>query len=130
MPGKFADIFTTRILDRLLPPGRADLFFEALYGDADEGAFDISLNFSGYDEKQQQLVFEFQLRERPGKCLACNLTHGLPEVFARHPLINIKGMVGEIEKLLSGRRCGDWSLGHTVTAARNLHLIPLRIALD
>jgi hypothetical protein len=124
------NLFTTEILNDLLPSDRADAFFEALYGDIDEGAYDISLSFSSYNAEKNILNFELQLAERPGKCLACNLTYGLPEVFSRHPLINIKGMVEKIESMLNGQiKCLDWQLGSTQTTEANLHTIPLTIYL-
>ncbi len=43
------DIFTKKVLQELLPAQRSDEFFEALYGDADEGAYDISLACKNYD---------------------------------------------------------------------------------
>ncbi len=49
-----------------------------------------------------RLHFDLQLKERPGKCLACNVTYGLPQVFTRHPVIDLKGVVREIETLLNG----------------------------
>ena len=70
--------------EQLFPHDLADRFFEALYGDTEEGAYDIRLKFKG--QKQDRLEFEFQLKQRPGKCLACNLTYGLPNVFSRHPV--------------------------------------------
>jgi hypothetical protein len=124
------NLFTTEILNDLLPSDRADAFFEALYGDIDEGAYDISLSFSSYNAEKNILNFELQLAERPGKCLACNLTYGLPEVFSRHPLINNKGMVEKIESMLNGQiKCLDWQLGSTQTTEANLHTIPLTIYL-
>ena len=124
------DIFTKDVLEDLLPPQLSDDFFEALYGDPAEGAYDICLSFKNYDPDQKTLSFELQLHERPDKCLACNLTYGLPEVFSRHPLLNIKGMVEKIESLLGGDiKCIDWKLGRTQTPASNLHEIPLVIQL-
>ena len=76
------------------------------------------------------LSFELQLHERPKKCLACNLTYGLPEVFSRHPLININGMVKKIAALLDEEaNCNSWELGPTRTPQDNLHIIPLSIQL-
>jgi hypothetical protein len=124
------DLFTKDVLEDLLPSQLSNDFFEALYGDAAEGAYDISLSFIDYDSGQKTLAFELQLLERPGKCLACNLTYGLPEVFSRHPLLNIKGMVGKIESLLGGEtKCISWELGTTQTPASNMHIIPLTISL-
>lgn len=124
------NLFTNEVLNDLLPPDRADAFFDALYGDIEEGAYDIKLRYNNYNLEKNILTFELQLTERPGKCLACNLTFGLPEVFSRHPLINIQGMVEKIESMLDGQvKCLDWELGTTQTAAANLHTIPLKIYL-
>jgi hypothetical protein len=126
----FATIFNGQILEDLLPDQRADQFFEALYGDLEEGAYSIRLKFQRYDGKRKSLVFGLELKERPGKCLACNLTYGLPQVFARHPVIDIKGIVKEIDKLLGdGGVCREWSLGRTEPTSNKLHIIPLTIQL-
>jgi len=124
------EIFTKEVLEDLLPPQRSDEFFEALYGDADEGAYDIRLSFKNYDTEENWLFFELQLHERPEKCLACNLTYGLPQVFSRHPLLNIQGMVEKIITLLGADiKSTGWELGRTRTAAANMHSIPLTIHL-
>jgi len=126
----FKTIFNGRILGDLFPDQRADQFFEALYGDIEEGAYTIRLKFEQYDGERRTLLFGLELKERPGKCLACNLTYGLPQVFARHPVINIKGIVQEIEKLLGdGINCREWSLGRTEPVSNKLHIIPLTIQL-
>ena len=126
-----AALFTREVLDTLCPPQRSDEFFDALYGDAAEGAYDIKLAFKNYDVNRKRLAFELQLLERPEKCLACNLTYGLPDVFARHPLINIKGMVAEIEALLGdATRCTGWELGRTQTPTEHMHTIPLTLWLE
>ena len=123
-------IFTPTALAALFPPDRTHDFFEALFGDADEGAYDITLSFEGYDAPHQCLSFLLNLHERPGRCLACNLTHGLPEVFKRHPVINIKGLVDAIGALLGeGMACEEWQLGRTLHKGRSLHCIPLRVKL-
>jgi hypothetical protein len=124
------DFFTKDVLDEILPPGLSDDFFEALYGDAKEGAYDISLAFNSYDAEQNLLSFDVKLQERLDKCLACNLTYGLPEVFTKHPLIDMQGIVEKIFKLLgSNVKLVDWKLGHTETPAAQTHIIPLRIRL-
>lgn len=121
-------MFSRTTLRQLFPPQRTDAFFDALFGDASEGAFDIELSFDGYDRSAKTLRFLLNLRQRPGRCLACNLTYGLPEVFARHPVIDLKGLVGDIEARLGGEMvCGDWRLGRTVQQDRSLHSIPLEI---
>ncbi|WP_456385920.1 pancreas/duodenum homeobox protein 1 [Desulfolithobacter sp.] len=128
---KFESIFTADTLTGLFGPERTNEFFEALFGDAAEGAYDIRLSFAGYDPENKVLRFHLDLHERPGCCLACNLTYGLPEVFSRHPIINIKGLVEEIEKKLAGEaRCESWKLGSTVQQSKSLHSIPLEIKLQ
>lgn len=127
---RISSLFNEKTLRRLLPASRADDFFEALYGDASEGAYDIELRFNSFDPAARILNFELVLHERPGKCLACNLTYGLPEVFSRHPLINIKGMVAEISELLGELgSCADWRLGRTNPVSKSLHSVPLIIKL-
>ena len=122
-------LFSTKNLQEMFPGDRSDAFFEALFGDAEEGAYDIKLAYMGSDGKT--LSMELQLFERPGRCLACNLTQGLPTVFSRHPVINIKGVVQDIDRLLAGKaRCADWSLGHTKQKRRSVHAIPLTIKLE
>ncbi|MEW6518727.1 MAG: pancreas/duodenum homeobox protein 1 [Thermodesulfobacteriota bacterium] len=122
------DIFTDDTLQNLFPVSRANDFFDALFGDAAEGAYDITLKFSGYDTQNRHLHFQLHLIQRPGKCLACNLTYGLPEVFSRHPVINIKGLVADINQLLAGQlTCGKWALKNTKSVSSELHIIPLVI---
>jgi hypothetical protein len=123
-------LFSDEILAEIFPPTRADEFFEALFGDADEGAFDITLKFAEHDQDNSRLHFELHLTERPDKCLACNLTFGMPDVFARHPIIDMNGVVKDIERVIGGPvKCGDWQLGHTRTVSNSLHVIPLAIDL-
>ncbi len=121
-------LFTDEYLQQLFPQQRANDFFEALLGDAEDGAYDISLGYLGCNGKS--ISFELQLTERPGHCLACNLTQGLPSVFTRHPIIDIAGVVKEVEKKLAGNaQCQDWSLGYTKQKSRGIHSIPLTITL-
>lgn len=123
-------LFTDDELTRLFPPERTNDFFEALFGDAGEGAYDIKLRFNGYDDGAGVLRFNLDLHERPGCCLVCSLTYGLPEVFSRHPVINIKGLVGDIEKKLGGKAsCTEWKLGSTQQDKKSRHSIPLTIRL-
>jgi len=125
----FSPLFTAEVCKKLLPPEQADIFFEALFGDAEEGAYDIELRYDGATE--DNLRFDILLHERPGRCLACNLTQGLPQVFSRHPVINIAGIVSEVDSLLGDRAtAGDWSLGYTQQQSRSLHSIPLSIKLS
>lgn len=128
---EFSTIFSDQVLRNIFPEARADQFFEALYGDIQEGAYTIGLKFKKYDLTRSILLFELELKERPGKCLVCNLTYGLPEVFSRHPIINIKGLVKELEQLLGNDfRFGEWSLGQTRPVSKNLHTIALMIKID
>ncbi len=124
----FDKLFTPDVLKQLFLEERSDQFFEALYGDAEEGAYDISLEF--IDSRENRLEFMLRLTQRAGKCITCSLTYGLPEVFTRHPIINIKGLVQNIEALLDGRgRCADWHLGSTQEVSKDVHTIPLSISL-
>lgn len=115
--------FTEQDLLEIFPPERTQAFFDALFGDAEEGAYDIRLEFTG--EEAGSLNFVFALLQRPGKCLACNLTYGLPQVFSRHPLINVKGVAAEI-----ARRAGwnpdsaRFELGITKEHSSARHTIP------
>lgn len=113
-------------LERIFPRERSDEFFEALYGDKAEGAYDIELVFKG--ALHSSLLFEFHLKQRPGKCLACNLTYGLPDVFERHPVINLKGLLKEIEKVIK-REIKGYKLGHTREMTPTLHVIPLELKI-
>ncbi len=122
----YDSILTQEFLDALLPPERSDQFFDALYGDASEGAYDIRLkpvSLSG-----SRIILAFNLLCRPDKCLVCSLTYGLPNVFSRHPLINIKGMIETIKE--AGIPVKDWRLGNTEENSASLHIIPLYIDLD
>jgi hypothetical protein len=128
---EFSIIFSDQVLDEIFPEARSDQFFEALYGDIQEGAYSIGLRFKRFDASRSMLHFALELRERPEKCLVCNLTYGLPEVFSRHPIINIRGVVKELEKRLgNGFLFGDWSLGQTQPVFKDLHTIDLMIKID
>lgn len=122
-------VFTPEKLTSLFPPERSEAFFEALYGDADEAAFSIRLDFAMAEDSR--LHFRFHLEEKPGKCLACNLTYGMPSVFDRHPVIDLRGLVCNIGQALdipADRLSGE--LGRTINHAANLHLIPLTITIQ
>jgi hypothetical protein len=122
-------VFTRDTLDRLFPAERSDQFFEALLGDASEGAYDISLEFAGAPNLNS-LDFELHLKQRPGQCLACNLTYGLPEVFSRHPMINIAGVAAGVALLVDHPADKvQWKLGATKSTSSALHIIPLKITL-
>lgn len=121
-----SEMFTHEVCRELLSPTTADEFFDALLGDASEGSFDIALSFR--ESNGESLQFDIELHERPGHCLACNLTYGLPEVFSRHPIININGLVEKIgERLGDNGNTGDWRLGTTKQQSQSLHVIPLII---
>ena len=121
-------LFSRKVLDTIFPADRADRFFEALLGDAAEGAYDIRLIYVG--ASPNHIEFEFRLDQRPGKCLACHLTFGLPEVFARHPIIDVAGVVRQIDALMpDGNRCSDWRIGRTREVSQQRHVLPLAIDL-
>ena len=125
----FETLFTPDRLAGIFPADRADRFFEALFGDAREGAYDIRLEFQGLEGNQ--LRFLFHLSERPGTCLSCSLTYCLPHVFSRHPVINVAGLVRDIDQMLDGsHRCESWEIGRTIEFDRNNHAVPLTITID
>lgn len=124
---QYADIFDQQMMDSLFPEGRTNDFFEALFGDAEEGSYDISLAYAGGNG--ETLQFELQLRQRPGCCLACNLTYGLPQVFSRHPIINIQGVAEKVGEAVGKPENVSWKLGATQEKSRELHVIPLSISL-
>lgn len=118
-------------LNTLFPPGRDDEFFDALYGGAEEGAFDIRLQLEEVIEDTGELVLAFTLTERPGKCMACSLTHGLPPVFERHPVINLKGIVAAVEERLAPDfKVEGYRIGPTTPKAPKVNIIPLFIQVS
>ena len=50
-------VFTQEYLDTLLPAETSDHFFEALYGDTKDGAYDIRLEFISANEKRIVLAY-------------------------------------------------------------------------
>lgn len=123
---RFNEIFSKDVLRKIFPNEKADQFFELLYGDADEGAYDIELSYNGCHSGQ--LEFMFNLIRRPGKCLACNLTYGLPKVFSRHPTLDIEGLVQNFRNIMDGTsEITHWQLGDTREISKDLHIIPLRV---
>jgi hypothetical protein len=127
--GDLDKLYDSRTLAEILPLERSDRFFEALLGDAEEGAYTIVLAFRG--KAVNQLQFDLELHRRPEKCLACNLTYGLPEVFQRHPIVDLKGLVGKLENRLAGKaQFETWSLGATEEISMDLHRIPLTIQIS
>ena len=122
----YEEIFTRECLNEVFPPERTDQFFEALFGDAEDGAYDIRLALMSASERK--LDFLFELHQRGDACLACNLTHGLPAVFLRHPVIDIKGVTAELaRRALWPDGTWEWSLGSTDEVSRALHVIPLSL---
>jgi hypothetical protein len=116
-------------LDEIFPPERADAFFDALFGGAEEGAYDIRLVLCSLSPTCAQL--EFELRQRPGKCLVCSLTYGLPQVFQRHPVINVKGLVSDIAARLDwDANTVQWRLDQTRQTSPALHCIPLTMEIS
>jgi hypothetical protein len=126
MNSQAAAVFTKDWTDSVFPPARTDAFFDALFGGAEEGAYTISLRF--VEQRADTYEFAFDLTQRPGKCLACSLTYGLPQVFARHPVINVKGVAAAAAAAL-GKASFDWKLGSTREISAGLHLIPLLITI-
>lgn len=117
---------TQEELDIIFPANRADDFFEALYGEAEDGAYDIKLVQKKGSANTVNLAFE--LHQRPEKCLACNLTYGLPQVFQRHPIINVADVVKQVaEKFKLDISAIKWELGKTHEESRQLHYIILII---
>ena len=126
---EYGDLFSAKTCAELMPAMTADQFFEALFGAADEGSFDLELKYRG--SNSDSLLFDILLHERPGHCLACNLTYGLPEVFSRHPVININGIAEKINEIIGERgKTGSWKLGATTQQSQSLHTIPLVIELE
>lgn len=125
----FPTILSKEELIRIFPKEKSNEFFDALFGDASEGAYDIELAYRSV--QNNSLTMELRLHERPNCCLVCNLTQGLPQVFSRHPIINIEGVVREIDTLLGDEaNCGEWNLGNTEQQQSNLHVIPVHITLS
>ena len=123
-----AKFVTSKLWPSLIPAGKADDFFEALYGDASEGAYDFELVCRS--EEAGRMELELLLRQGPGKCLACNLTYGLPQVLGRHPVLNLKGVVRRVCELAGADPANaSWSLGHTRVISNEVHAVPLVIEM-
>lgn len=122
-----AEIFTVEWTRSVFPPERTDEFFDALFGDPEEGAYNIELDFVRQDG--DMLEFAFNLHQRGNQCLACNLTHGLPKVFERHPIINTAGIAQKAADA-AGRKLQSWKLGFTAEHSKALHSVPLYIWLE
>ncbi len=115
---------TQEYLDTLFPAERTDEFFEALFGDPEDGAYDIKLVLSKQDPEKIELKYELHVRE--GECLACNLTSGLPPVFAKHPILAVQKTVEQIKDKLNWNKA-DFEIGQTNQFSEKLHFIPLTI---
>lgn len=124
---QYENFFSDQKLAELFPASRSDDFFEALFGDAEEGSYDIGLAYAG--AQGNVLNFEFNLSQRPGKCLVCSLTYGLPQVFSRHPVINVQGLAEQIAREVGKDGDVSWSIGATSERTKALHVIPLSIEL-
>ena len=111
-------------LDSIFPASRTDDFFDALFGGAEEGAYDIRLIYRAADDQRLQMAFE--LTQRPGKCLRCNLTYGLPEVFKRHPVLNVAQVAKDLAKACGWENV-QWSLGTTEEVSGSVHVIPFTL---
>lgn len=109
-------------LDGIFPATKSDEFFEAIYGGAEDGAYDIVLTCDNITEARASLAFE--LRRRPGQCLKCSLTYGLPDVFKRHPLLNVAGVAGQIASVLGWGTIYKWELLPVQEISEDLHIIP------
>lgn len=125
---QYTNIFDQEMLESIFPAEKTNNFFEALFGDAEEGSYDISLAYTG--DNGDTVNFELQLKQRPGCCLACNLTYGLPQVFSRHPVINIQGVAESVGKAIGKTGNVNWKLGRTQEKSSQLHTIPLSITLS
>ena len=112
-------------LDEIFPAARADAFFDALFGGAEEGAYDIRLIPLGVKDNEARLAFE--LRQRPGKCLKCSLTYGLPQVFRRHPVLDVAGVARAVAERLGWDGEPAWDLGPTEEVDAETHIIPFRL---
>lgn len=114
------------VLDSFFPSSRADAFFDALFGGAEEGAYDIRLVCRSVHEQEIDLAFE--LHQRPGKCLACNLTYGLPQVFQRHPVLQVGAVASAVAQVVGwDASTMRWELGRTEEHSRELHSIPFTL---
>lgn len=122
-------LFTPEWTQTQFPQTRTDDFFEALFGGAEEGAYTIALRYKGSNGPVHE--FFFDLQQRPGKCLVCNLTYGLPQVFSRHPIINVRGIAEAVATALHADPAKvSWVLGATQEKSPELHCIPLSISIE
>lgn len=109
-------------LAKIFPPSKTDDFFEAIYGGAEEGAYDIVLVSRSISADKAEMAFE--LRKREGQCLKCSLTYGLPEVFKRHPILNLDGLAMDIARILGWETTPHWHVKPVEEINDDLHIIP------
>ncbi len=76
------------------------------------------------DVKDDEARLAFELRQRPGKCLKCSLTYGLPQVFQRHPVLDVAGVARAVAGRLGWQGEPVWELGPTEEVDAETHLIP------
>ncbi len=115
---------TSEFLDGLFPLAKTEAFFEALFGGAEEGAYDIVLR--PRSESEQSVDLAFELHQRPGKCLVCSLTYGLSGVFKRHPVIDANGLARAVADQMGWKACA-WEIGGTREESSTMHWIPFRV---
>lgn len=123
----YTQVFTPEYLDEVFPLEKSDQFFEAMYGDASEGSYDIKLRFEA--STSSELQFLLHLEQRPEKCLACNLTYGLPQVFSRHPLLAMGRVADQLAKKID-RTVASWTFSPTREISQTLHAVPFIITLS
>lgn len=121
---KMSQCINQQLLDEIFPPERADAFFDAIYGGAEDGAYDIELICQEVGEERAAL--RFCLKRRQGHCLKCSLTYGLPAVFQRHPVIDINNVAQAVAHIL-GWNNYRWEMGAVVEESADLHYIPFTI---
>lgn len=120
-------IYTAEWCRNVFPPERTGEFFDALFGDPEDGAYNIEFVFAG--DNGDSLEFCFNLHQRGNQCLACNLTYGLPKVFERHPVINSAGLA-QAAADASGRKLKEWKIGGTQEESKALHKVPFYVWLE
>lgn len=113
-----------KLLDEIFPPEKTSAFFDAIYGGAEDGAYDIRLTCVAVEP--EQAFFRFELIRREGQCLRCNLTYGLPAVFERHPVIDAQGVASALAHLLGWKKF-QWKFGAVEEINDDLHIIPLEL---
>jgi len=122
-------MFSEEWIKGLLPRKKIEAFFEAFYF-GEEPAYDLELGLGEVSLEQKRIRLDLRLLARPGRCLACNLTWGLPPVLEKHPLLNLEEIVRRIEERLpEGLKVKNWELGAVREINSELHVIPLWIYL-